>query len=212
MTDQNKDINAYTAKDFELYHSGKMSAHEMHRLEKAALDDPFLEDALEGYKITATPVADVHGLQAALDSRTDKGTVVHFAKRWTNGMWWKVAAMLILVIGFGWIIYNVSFINAPSDLAKVEGNSDKSTSPITSNDTSENSSLNTITEEVAEGATTSSTSPATEMQQDSRPTRQSKQETASRKELLRQKMLIRTRLFHTGMVLIMKQPLIPQLP
>jgi len=38
----------YTRGDLQRYLSGKMSAAEMHLLEKAALDDPFLADALEG--------------------------------------------------------------------------------------------------------------------------------------------------------------------
>ena len=43
----------YTAADFERYHSGKMSAGEMHALEKAAMEDPFLADALEGGQLGA---------------------------------------------------------------------------------------------------------------------------------------------------------------
>ena len=38
----------YTAKDFERYHNGGMTAAEMHQLEKAALNDPMLADALDG--------------------------------------------------------------------------------------------------------------------------------------------------------------------
>ncbi len=44
----------YTRGDLQRYLSGKMSADEMHLLEKAALDDPFLADALEG-------MLDMHG-------------------------------------------------------------------------------------------------------------------------------------------------------
>ena len=41
-----KHFNAY---DIERYHKGLLSPKERHDLEKAALDDPFLADALEGY-------------------------------------------------------------------------------------------------------------------------------------------------------------------
>ena len=48
MLPKNNDI-IYTAADIEKYHNGLMSSKERHALEKAALDDPFLADALEGY-------------------------------------------------------------------------------------------------------------------------------------------------------------------
>jgi hypothetical protein len=42
----------YTAGDLERYISGQMSRDEMHRLEKTALDDPFLAEALEGMMLS----------------------------------------------------------------------------------------------------------------------------------------------------------------
>ena len=50
MTDHSKYNNGFTAGDFERYHNGSMSPLEMHQLEKAAMEDPFLADALEGYE------------------------------------------------------------------------------------------------------------------------------------------------------------------
>ena len=41
----------YTADELIRYHSGLMTEQEMHKLEKAALEDQFLSDALDGYKI-----------------------------------------------------------------------------------------------------------------------------------------------------------------
>ncbi|MCF3108516.1 hypothetical protein LL912_06980 [Niabella sp. CC-SYL272] len=50
----------YTIEDIRRYLSGSMSSAEMHDMEKAALSDPFLADALDGYG-TATPaVTDMH--------------------------------------------------------------------------------------------------------------------------------------------------------
>jgi hypothetical protein len=40
----------YTAADIQKYLAGKMAPAEMHAIEKAALDDPFLADAIEGYQ------------------------------------------------------------------------------------------------------------------------------------------------------------------
>jgi len=49
---EEKNIVNYTAADIEKYWKGKLSSAEMHAMEKAAMDDPFLADALEGYKDT----------------------------------------------------------------------------------------------------------------------------------------------------------------
>ena len=40
----------YTAEDIEQYFLGKLSPVAMHAMEKAALDDPFLSDAMDGYE------------------------------------------------------------------------------------------------------------------------------------------------------------------
>ena len=59
----------YTAEDFERYYSGQMSEAEMHALEKSALEDPFLADALEGYSYTKTSLSDVAELRERLSKR-----------------------------------------------------------------------------------------------------------------------------------------------
>ena len=64
--------NSYTAKDIERYHSGELSPVEMHAMEKAALDDPFLSDALEGYAFTQTASSDLSTLQQRLENRIQK--------------------------------------------------------------------------------------------------------------------------------------------
>ena len=47
---EEKNIINYTAADIEKYWKGKLIPGEMNTMEKAAMDDPFLADALEGYK------------------------------------------------------------------------------------------------------------------------------------------------------------------
>lgn len=95
----------YTAADIERYHQGGMPAEEMHRLEKAALDDPFLADALDGYALTATPAADAAYLRQQLDERTRKeqkqaGRLVYPL--------FRAAALVIVLAGLGWLIYYLS--------------------------------------------------------------------------------------------------------
>ena len=59
----------YTAVDLQRYHSGTMSEAEMHALEKAALDDPFLSEALEGYVFTTTAEKDIIELKNRLSEK-----------------------------------------------------------------------------------------------------------------------------------------------
>lgn len=99
----------YTANDIERYHSGQLSAAEMHALEKAALDDPFLADALEGYTITKTPASDLSLLQQKLQLRIEKDR----RRRglfYLGNQWMRVAALVILVAGIGWLAFT-TFLN-----------------------------------------------------------------------------------------------------
>ena len=48
---QSNHSKIYTADELIRYHNGLMTEQEMHKLEKAALEDQFLSDALDGYKI-----------------------------------------------------------------------------------------------------------------------------------------------------------------
>lgn len=98
-------IKQYTAADFERYYAGQMTVQEMHALEKAALEDPFLADALEGYKFSPTPVSDVQKLKEQV------GTSVTAFK--TRGKQpqnrlipiFRIAALFLLLAGAGWSIY-----------------------------------------------------------------------------------------------------------
>ena len=61
---------SYSAADIARYHKGQMTAKEMHALEKAALDDPFLADAIEGYAtVPVNAENDIDLLEKNLDKR-----------------------------------------------------------------------------------------------------------------------------------------------
>src|SRR5437660_12896545 len=92
----------YTAEDFERYHSGTMSEAEMHALEKAALSDTFIADALEGYSYTQTPVKDVTELREKLLSKNKKKKNIFFLQ---NKLWLRIAAIFIIVAGAGYYFY-----------------------------------------------------------------------------------------------------------
>jgi TonB family protein len=97
--------NNFTAADIERYYSGKMSAEERHALEKAALDDPFLADALEGYAFTSTPADDLSAIKARLQEKTQRKKPVGVISLYK---WLRVAAIFIILAGAGWFAYKNS--------------------------------------------------------------------------------------------------------
>src|SRR5439155_18288995 len=70
----------FTAADIERYHKGLLSPEEMHAVEKAALDDPFLADALEGYGGASTnAAADLSELEKKLQQRISESEEISIA-------------------------------------------------------------------------------------------------------------------------------------
>ncbi len=117
MRNDNPNMN-YSAADIEKYWTGQLSAAEQHAMEKAALDDPFLADAMDGYENRLrTPQAvpaDLIHLTEQLAARTNekkKGAVVSFA-------WWKVAAVVVIVAGAGWLYTAINKPPNESSIAK----------------------------------------------------------------------------------------------
>lgn len=104
MGNVNLHIN-YTLADIQRYLSGKLSPGEMHEIEKAALLDPFLADALEGYSEAPLPLAAQHlnQIAATLQKPQDSVNAVVAPVRTINTrwQWWKVAAMVIIIAGAG---------------------------------------------------------------------------------------------------------------
>lgn len=94
----------YGAPDFERYYSGQMSAQEMHALEKAALEDPFLADALEGYKATRTPSADLAWLREQLATKSQQKKVVPLTPK-KSFPFLRIAALVLLLLGAGWGVF-----------------------------------------------------------------------------------------------------------
>lgn len=92
----------YTAADILQYLSGKLSPAQMHAMEKAALDDPFLAEAMEGYEAMQT--GDWEKELALLKNNlpvapSAKLVPLPTVRRYN---YWKVAAaVLVLVVGTG---------------------------------------------------------------------------------------------------------------
>ena len=121
MSEEKNHIN-FTAADIEKYHKGQLSAKEMHALEKAALDDPFLADALEGYAASKVNVhADVHALKKRLAERVKGAKIIPLTKGPKQKyLWWRVAAMIIAIAGTGLLVYQFAFNKKPANIAQAE--------------------------------------------------------------------------------------------
>lgn len=103
MNTENKNI-IITAADIEKYFQGKLTPQQMNSLEKAALDDPFLAEAMEGFeamqgKEWKEQLAIAHS-QVAL-AGTGARVVAMTSKR---RAWWKLAAAAVLIIGMGTLL------------------------------------------------------------------------------------------------------------
>jgi hypothetical protein len=79
------------------YHNGELNATAMHKLEREALDDPFLMDALEGYEAAGKDQqANLNELSERLEQRTSvkKGRIIPWKA-------WSIAASIIVVLTIG---------------------------------------------------------------------------------------------------------------
>jgi hypothetical protein len=87
----------YSVEDIHQYLTGKLSPAEMHAIEKAALTDPLLAEAIEGFHATASfkNEKEFAHLQKELDQLKKK-----IGNRHTGfNSWWKMAAILTFCIG-----------------------------------------------------------------------------------------------------------------
>jgi TonB family protein len=150
--------SGFTASDIERYHSGKMSPQERHALEKAALDDPFLADALEGYAFASTPAADLQSIQSRLNEKLNRKKVVPF---FSTYKWMSVAAIIVVLAGAGWFAYKASnknngfsvaqkneeFSRPDKNVSSPENTIDSATSPLTNNFSGTERNQQTVTQE-----------------------------------------------------------------
>ena len=105
MKEKNK---IFTADDFARYHAGTMPPGEMHELERAVLEDPFLEDAMEGYLHAPAVEVDIADLKARLAQKQKKKHVFYISSVSQN-KWWRIAALLLVMAGAGYLFYLVQY-------------------------------------------------------------------------------------------------------
>ena len=115
MIERNSHIN-YSLKDIEKYLKGKMSAAEMHELEKAALQDPFLSDAIEGYSETSLQTAHRHlqEIKQELLSDKDEAKIVPLPSS-TSLKWWRMVAAVLIIVMAGTVTWKFTRQNNKQD-------------------------------------------------------------------------------------------------
>lgn len=101
----------YTAADIRRYLSGSMTAQEMHSLEKTALNDPMLADAIDGYRNAHLDTTKKHlnEINALLQNTELKAHVVSFKQEVSKKQWrrWIAAASVFGILAFSaWFFIN----------------------------------------------------------------------------------------------------------
>ncbi len=120
MTDNN---HIYTAEDIRKYFSGKLSAAEMHAMEKASLDDPFLAEAMEGFEAMQHEPWEEQLAAARLKMQEDSASAKVVPLYQSKTKWWKAAAAILLIGGGAALTYTLTTKKAtqnnPDTIAKV---------------------------------------------------------------------------------------------
>ena len=134
MAENSKYNKEFTAQDIERYYTGKMSSLEMHQLEKAAMEDPFLADALEGYSYTKTPAEDSKYLLAQLQEKIEGSKIIPL-RSFSANRFLRIAALFILLAGCGWTVYQFCFNTRNNDIESVKKPTAKAPVPSIATDT-----------------------------------------------------------------------------
>jgi hypothetical protein len=116
-------IKTYSALDIEKYQKGLLSPAEMHAMEKAALEDPFLADAMEGYADAGANLqADLSDLRNRLAQRTEEKTKVIPIGAAGNSTfpWMRAAIMIGVLTGAGVLAYFLMFNEPKNEIAQVK--------------------------------------------------------------------------------------------
>jgi TonB family protein len=138
---EEKKYKNYTAADIEKYYRGLLSPKEMNELEQAALDDPFLADALEGYEATTENISsDLSELKKKLEEKVSDKKVLSIAPSSRSFKWWKVAAAVVILGGLGYLIFEVSTSSKTKEVA-VKMEEKKPTAPARSTIVDSNKSI-----------------------------------------------------------------------
>src|SRR5215218_1692118 len=101
------DTQTYGQNEIQRYLQHKMTPQEMHDFEKALMDDPFLADAVEGYKSADNLLSQKHlvEIQTELIAGNEDAKLVLLPRQKTG--WWKVAAVVVALAIGGVLTYSL---------------------------------------------------------------------------------------------------------
>jgi hypothetical protein len=119
----------YTTEDIRRYLDGRMTATEMHAMEKAALEDPFLADAMEGLETAPVSAiqADMQSISKKLQQRVTPAKVVPMRP---ERPWMAIAAASVILVGLAMTILYTNPVPQPPAIAKVETPAREEAAPI----------------------------------------------------------------------------------
>ncbi len=138
---QEEKNNKYSAEYIRKYLDGELSDQAMQALEKAALEDPFLADAMEGFeesrKHSVSFESGVADLKTKLSERISRrkqktGILIRLSK-------WPVAASFIIVIGLA--VFTITLLNKKPKISQTTVRPD-STASVFNNPPKENVNRN----------------------------------------------------------------------
>lgn len=95
----------YSAEDIQQYLAGGLTPLQMNEMEKAALDDPFLTEAMEGYA-AAEPgrwEKQLTELKQAFAKQQEGAKIIPLTKK--KNTWWKAAAAVLVIGGTATLSY-----------------------------------------------------------------------------------------------------------
>lgn len=98
MSDNKTHIN-YTAKNIQDYFAGRLNADAMYAMEKAALDDPFLAEAMEGYELMQADEAREQLVFLKEKFNPAPAAKVIPIENKKTFSFWKIAATIAIIIG-----------------------------------------------------------------------------------------------------------------
>lgn len=115
-----KDSNKiFTADEIRKYLDGKMTNAEMHALERAAMDDPFLLEAIEGYQqvqkdATLPALTQLRKHFASKNANTQQAKIIPLHRK--NNNWMRAAAAVLIIATLSVLSY-FAFFNSNKETA-----------------------------------------------------------------------------------------------
>ncbi len=116
----------YTAADIQRYHSGKMSVEEMNELEKSALEDSLLSDAIDGYENKDNIDNELAAIREKINKRNSKKAATNIRKLYTTI---STAASVLIVFSIAYFLMNKNE-NKQQQLSSNDINPTQNISPV----------------------------------------------------------------------------------